>query len=215
MTDRVVCLYDFSPDEFAALFAHRDVELVLLDGSEDAVARRAALAEATVVISSLHRSHPLTAADLAVMRECRVVQASASGFDSVDHGAAAEHGIPVANLRGFNVAAVADWTLTGLLWLLRRPDLGHAGVERGEWAAAAQLGRDLAELTVGIVGFGRIGQAVATRAAAFGATVVVHDAIAVDGPYERLGLDELLRRADAVSVHLPLDATTKIGRAHV
>lgn len=209
MTDRVVCLYDFSPDEFAALFAHRDVELVLLDGSEDAVARRAALAEATVVISSLHRSHPLTAADLAVMRECRVVQASASGFDSVDHGAAAEHGIPVANLRGFNVAAVADWTLTGLLWLLRRPDLGHAGVERGEWAAAAQLGRDLAELTVGIVGFGRIGQAVATRAAAFGATVVVHDAIAVDGPYERLGLDELLRRADAVSVHLPLDATTR------
>ncbi len=209
MADRVVCLYDFSPDEFVSLFAHRDAELVLLDGSEEPSARRAVLAGATVVISSLHRSHPLTAADLAVMEACRVVQASAAGFDSVDHVAAAERGIPVANLRGFNVDAVADWTLTGLLWLLRRPDRAHAGIESGEWAAAAQLGRDLAELTVGIVGFGRIGRAVATRVAAFGATVVVHDVQPVDTAYEQLGLTELLGRCDVVSMHLPLDTSTR------
>jgi hypothetical protein len=60
MPDRVVCLYDFAADELAALFAHRDVEQVLLDGTEDAGCRRDELARATVVIASLHRHRALT-----------------------------------------------------------------------------------------------------------------------------------------------------------
>jgi D-3-phosphoglycerate dehydrogenase len=207
MPDRVVCLYDFAADELAALFAHRDVEHVLLDGTEDAGCRRDELARATVVIASLHRHRALTAADLAVMRRCRLVQTSAVGFDSVDHVAAAQLGIPVANLPGFNVAAVADWTLLALLWLLRRPDLAAAGVARGEWSP--HLGEDLARLTVGIAGFGRIGRAVARRLAGFGAGVLVFDARPVDGGYRQLELDELLRRSDAVSVHLPLNDATR------
>ena len=207
MPDRVVCLYDFTAEELAGLFAHRDVELVLLDGTEDAQRRRAELARATVVIASLHRYRALTADDLAVLRDCRLVQASAAGYDSVDHLAAAELGIPVANLPGFNVDAVADWTLLALLWLLRRPDLAGAGVARGEWSP--YLGQDLARLTVGIAGFGRIGRAVARRLTGFGAEVLVFDAQPVDAGQQRVELDELLRRSDAVTVHLPLDDSTR------
>lgn len=207
MPDRVVCLYDFAADELAALFAHRDVELVLLDGAEDVARRRAELARATVVIASLHRDRALTAEDLAVMRDCRLVQASAAGFDSVDHVAAAELGIPVANLPGFNVDAVADWTLLALLWLLRRPDVAAADLARGDWSP--YLGQDLARLTVGIAGFGRIGRAVARRLAGFGAGVLVFDARAVGGGHRQVALEELLRSSDAVSVHLPLDGSTR------
>ena len=130
----------------------------------------------------------------------------AVGTDNIDVEAAAQRGIPVGNTPGVLTDATADLAFALLLALARRIVPGAEKVRAGEWRTwepAADLGADLAGAVLGIVGWGRIGQATARRAEGFGMEVV-HSSRS-----SGVRLDELLERADFVSLHTPLTAQTR------
>ena len=124
----------------------------------------------------------------------------AVGTDNIDLEAAAARGIPVGNTPDVLTDATADLAFALLLALARRIVPGAEMVRSGAWRTwepAADLGADLAEATLGIVGWGRIGQAVARRAEGFGMEIV-HSSRSSGVP-----LPDLLERADFVSLHTP------------
>jgi glyoxylate reductase len=136
----------------------------------------------------------------------RAISNYAVGVDNVDLEAAAARGIPVGNTPGVLTDTTADLAVALMLGIGRRLAEGDAYVRRGEWQTwepELLLGHDLHEATVGIVGFGRIGQAVARRVEGFGCTVL-HTSRSGGVP-----LEELLERSDFVSVHTPLTPQTR------
>lgn len=133
------------------------------------------------------------------------------GYDSIDIAAATDSGIVVAYTPGLLDEAVADYAMALMLGVARRIHEGHASMRAGRWAPA--WGADIAGQTLGLVGCGRIGQAVARRAAGFGMTLLAHDP-APQTAAEALGvsfvpLDELLDRSDFVSIHAALTPATR------
>lgn len=153
--------------------------------------------------------------DEALLDRCprlRVVANMAVGFDNVDVGAATARGVLVTNTPGVLTEATADLALALLLAAARRLPEGSAAVREGGWGPWEPgwlLGRDLAGLTLGIVGPGRIGAAVARRARAFGMATIYQGRREVPAfPGDRATWDELLQTADVVSVHVPLSAET-------
>jgi glyoxylate reductase len=136
----------------------------------------------------------------------RAIANMAVGTDNIDLEAAAARGIPVGNTPDVLTDATADIAFALLLALARRIVPGAAMVRDGAWKTwepAKDLGADLAGATLGIVGWGRIGQAVARRAEGFGMEVT-HSSRSSGVP-----LEELLARADFVSVHTPLTPETR------
>jgi glyoxylate reductase len=133
------------------------------------------------------------------------------GYDSIDVGACAARGVVVTNTPGVLTDATADLAFALLLAVRRRIVVGDRAVRdgrwRGGWADPDFLGRDVSGATLGVVGFGRIGQAVAHRAEAFGMRVL-HNSRRPGGEGWR-ELDELVAEADAVSVHVPLTPETR------
>ena len=144
--------------------------------------------------------------ELELLPDLRLVANYGVGYDNVDVAACRERGIAVTNTPGVLDAAVADLTLALVLACRRNLVAGDRFVRDGRWsrgwARPELLGRDLAGSTLGLVGMGRIGSQVARRAEAFGMRVVHHRRS--DG----LPLDELLRTADVVSLHVPLTPET-------
>jgi phosphoglycerate dehydrogenase-like enzyme len=142
----------------------------------------------------------------------RVVARYGAGVDRVDLAAAERHGVVVTNTPGANAAAVAELTLA-LMLLLCRPVLASvAAVRAGRWPALP--GRELGARTVGLLGLGRVGSLVAERVAALGATVLACDPAVGAQAAARHGArlvarDELLARADLLSLHLPVTAETR------
>ena len=129
------------------------------------------------------------------------------GYDRIDVAACAARGVAVTNTPGVLDAATADFAFALILAVRRRlvdgDRLVRAGSWRGSWADGF-LGRDLAGATLGIVGLGRIGSAVARRARAFDLRVVYTQRTRVETPLgEYRPLDELLRDADVVTIHVP------------
>jgi glyoxylate reductase len=136
----------------------------------------------------------------------RAISNYAVGVDNVDLEAAERRGIPVGNTPGVLTDTTADLALALMLGIGRRLVEGDAFVRRGEWGTwepELLLGHDLHGATVGIVGFGRIGQAVARRLEGFDCTVL-HTSRGGGVPFE-----ELLERSDFVSVHTPLTPQTR------
>jgi glyoxylate reductase len=136
----------------------------------------------------------------------RAIANMAVGTDNIDLEAAAARGIPVGNTPDVLTDATADLAFALLLALARKIVPGAAKVRSGEWRTwepAADLGADLAGATLGVIGWGRIGQAVARRAAGFGMDVIYSSRAS------GIPLDELLARADFVSVHTPLTPATR------
>jgi D-3-phosphoglycerate dehydrogenase / 2-oxoglutarate reductase len=210
--EHVVSLYhlnNINADELRRhLPDHPDLTITDVGPEQDLASMREVLATATIVLAPLEKERRIDAAALDAMPRCRLIQSVAVGFDGVDHLAAAERGIPVANLPGFNTDAVADWTVGAMLAVLRKYAQGHDKIGRGQWGPDGLRGRDLSALTVGILGFGNIGRAVARRLDGFGSRVVVHDAVRSEPGREYLELDDLIPRADILSVHLPLNDAT-------
>jgi glyoxylate reductase len=147
--------------------------------------------------------------DAALLDACprlRGVANLAVGTDNIDVDAAARRGVPVGNTPGVLTAATADLTLALILAVTRRLPEGRDRVREGRWGAwqpAEDLGADLAGATLGVVGWGRIGQAVAHRAAAFGME------IAYSSRTSGIPLAELLERADVVTLHTPFRNDTR------
>jgi D-3-phosphoglycerate dehydrogenase len=171
------------------------------------VLRECSLAD--LVIADKRHKHRMPREVLEQMRRCLLIQMPAVGYDIIDHRAAAEFGIAVANSAGYNRNAVADWTVMAILNLVRRGSWGDRGMREGGWPKPEMLGHEMGALTIGIVGLGNVGSALATRLLAFGSRVLYTDIVerSFTG-VERVPFDDLLQRADVVCVHVPLDGET-------
>lgn len=172
-----------------------------------------------VVVRSTTR---LGAQQLAAARRLRVIVRGGVGTDNIDMGAAASRGIAVLNTPGAPTVSVAELALGHLLALARRIPQADAALKAGEWPKKAfSDGIELAGKTLGVIGMGRIGGALARRAAAFDVVVIGSDkALAPSGRSEGLALlplDELLPRVDFVSIHTPPneDGSAVIGRDEI
>ncbi|MFD4640227.1 phosphoglycerate dehydrogenase [Lentzea sp. NPDC058436] len=152
---------------------------------------------------------PCDARVLNTASRLKVVARTGVGHDNVDVATATALGVAVCATPGVNRLSVAEFTIAALLNLVRHvPELG-AAVQRGEWPQAG--GRELHGKTLGVIGLGTIGRSVAELARAFGMTVLAHDphvGSALAG-VPLVELPELLARADAVTVHVFLDDSTR------
>jgi glyoxylate reductase len=145
--------------------------------------------------------------------QLKVISSMSVGVDHIDVGAATARGIPVGNTPGVLTDATADMAFALLFAAARRVVEGEKYVRDGKWKTwhpQLLLGKDFVGATLGIVGFGRIGSAVAKRAQGFDLRVLFHDpsARAAFGA-QAVDLDTLLRESDFVSVHVPLTSETK------
>lgn len=147
----------------------------------------------------------------------KVISQMAVGYDNIDVKAATDRGIPVGHTPGVLTEATADLTWALLMAAARRVVEGDRYTRSGQWATWEPdllLGPDVAGATLGIVGLGRIGQAVARRAHGFGMRVLYSAPTAVDSETEQAlsakhtTLDTLLREADFITIHTPLTPAT-------
>jgi (S)-sulfolactate dehydrogenase len=148
---------------------------------------------------------------------CTVVGRLGVGLDNIDVPACEARGLRVIPATGANALSVAEYVVGTAMLLLRGVYQSSAAVAAGRWPRAAlSAGREAAGKTLGLVGFGSIGQQTATLAQALGMQVIAHDALmapshpAYAGRGVRaVGLDELVRIADVVSLHVPLIDSTR------
>lgn len=146
--------------------------------------------------------------------QLKVVSNHAVGFDNIVVADATARGVPVGNTPGILTDATADLAFALLLAAARRVVELEKYIRAGKWKTwhpSMLLGMDLAGKTLGLVGFGRIGQAVAKRAVGFDLRVIFYDPTAKPefGAIKMNSLDELLRESDFVSVHAPLNESTR------
>ena len=154
---------------------------------------------------------PLDRAHLERLESCLAVVRYGVGLDNVDIDVAQELGIAVGNVPEYGHEEISNHAIALLLALSRKLFAFDAAVRRGGTGIPApQSVARLSQRTLGLVGYGRIGRRVAEKARAFGLEVVAYDPYAstADG-VELLGLDELLRRADVLSLHVPLTPETR------
>ena len=151
----------------------------------------------------------LTADLLERASRLRAVGRAGVGIDNVDVQAATKRGVLVANAPQSNVITAAEHTMALLLALARNVPQAHASLIAGTWERSRFAGVELYEKTLGIVGFGRIGQLVAQRARGFGMRVLAFDAYVAEERFREVGAeraatsDELYAQADFVTIHLP------------
>jgi len=148
----------------------------------------------------------VTADVIAAAPRLRAISNYAVGVDNIDVAAATERGIPVGHTPDVLTDTTADLALALMLGASRRLVEGDALVRRGEWLtweADLLMGHDLHHSTVGVVGMGRIGRAVARRVEGFGAEAIY------SGRREGVPLEELLERSDFVTLHCPLTPDTR------
>lgn len=173
----------------------------------------ALVAGADAVITQFAR---LDAEVIGAMRRARVIVRYGIGVDNVDLEAARRAGIPVCNVPDYCVDEVADQTLAFILAVTRQVVPNTLHVHGGRWGLATPLAgmQALRDLTVGIVGFGRIGREVAARLQPFKARVLVSDPVVAAEEIRQAGaepvtFEELLSRADIVTPHCPSNAATR------
>jgi D-3-phosphoglycerate dehydrogenase / 2-oxoglutarate reductase len=139
----------------------------------------------------------------------RVIGRAGVGVDNVDVKAATKRGIVVANAPQSNIIAAAEHTIALMLALCRNIPQAHESLTHGKWERSKLGGIEVYEKTLGILGFGRIGQLVAQRAKGFDMNVIAFDAFVGEERFRDLGVDhvhtskELYERADIVTIHLP------------
>jgi D-3-phosphoglycerate dehydrogenase len=175
-------------------------------------------AEADVVITQFAR---VNAAVIGAMRRARAIVRYGIGVDNVDLDAARARGIPVCNVPDYCIDEVADQTLAFILSLTRQVDAHARHLRAGGWGLAVPISgmQALRDLTVGVVGCGRIGREVIRRLRAFKSRVLVADPVVDAATVEALGgslvtLDELLAAADVLTLHCPsTPATRRLIRA--
>lgn len=208
-------------ERLAPLTSHEDRLRVVLDAdlrvvplwTVDEIATQAGAADALIIGSV----EPLTREAMERLPRCRVIVRRGVGVDNVDLEAATALGIVVAFVPDASVQEVSDHALALVLALERKVATLNAFVKTGSWTqhtddlAAARRGmRRLAELTLGIVGFGRIGREFARKAAALFARIVVFDPYAAGEPsVEMVDFPTLLASSDVISLHSPLTDDTR------
>jgi D-3-phosphoglycerate dehydrogenase len=164
----------------------------------------------------LGAGYALDASDIARLAGCRVIVRYGVGVDNIDVAAAAERGVTVCNVPDYGVEEVADHALALLLLFARRLDLWPQAVRAGSWGAAlpAVRMRRLSRTTLGVIGAGRIGRALISRAVPIWGRVVASDPYVPPETLAALGaaqvsLDDLLAESEFVSLHVPSDPSTR------
>jgi D-3-phosphoglycerate dehydrogenase len=159
---------------------------------------------------------PVNAAVIAAMQKARVIVRYGIGVDNVDLRAAADRGIPVCNVPDYCIDEVADHTLAMILDLARKITANHAKVKGGSWGLAVPLEAmsALKNLTVGVIGFGRIGREVAARLVGFKCKLLAYDPIVDAAAIRSAGcepadFETLLSRSDLVTLHCPSNERTR------
>ena len=137
-----------------------------------------------------------------------VIGRAGVGVDNIDIPAATEAGITVVNAPTGNTTAAAEHTIALLFALSRNIAAADASMHAGHWNRSAFMGRELVDKTLGVIGLGKIGMAVADRARALGMHVLGYDPYVTDDAarahgIERMSVEEILKTADAVTVHVP------------
>ncbi|MDH3379159.1 MAG: hydroxyacid dehydrogenase [Gammaproteobacteria bacterium] len=153
---------------------------------------------------------------LAAAPRLEVVGRLGVGVDNIDLETCKQRNIGVLPATGANATAVAEYVIAGALMLLRGAYFASAAVAGGQWPRERLLGREVTGKTIGLVGFGTISREVARRAGALGMEATAYDPYVdpADTAWRSLGvtqssLDELIARADIVSLHVPLNAETR------
>ncbi len=199
---------DVSWEEFRAL---GDLTVYDRTAPEETIDR---IGDAEIVL--LNKT-PLGADVFAACPRLRLVSVLATGYNIVDTAAARAHGVTVCNVPGYSTGAVAQMTFALLLEITQQVGLHSAAVFAGDWQRSPDFcfwNKPLTELagkTMGLIGYGAIGQAVGNIALAFGMKLLVtarHEKPVPDGA-EFVDLDALLRRADIVSLHCPQTAENR------
>lgn len=162
---------------------------------------------------------PLTKETLEQLPDCKFIALLSTGYNVVAHEYAAERSIPVSNIPTYSTAAVAQLTFALLLELTNKVATHNAAVKNGEWTSCADFCfwktplQELYGKTMGIIGFGKIGQTVANIAHAFGMKTVAYtanpDKYRDAENVEFTSLDVLLEKSDVVSLHCPLTEKTQ------
>jgi D-3-phosphoglycerate dehydrogenase / 2-oxoglutarate reductase len=168
---------------------------------------------------------PFSAAMLKRMPALRLIVVARSGPVNIDCAAARERGVLIVNAPGRNASAVAEFTIGAIIAETRLMTRGHDALRRGEWRGdlyrADLVGRELSQMTVGVIGYGHIGTKVVRLLKGFGSRILVADPYvalsaedASDG-VRRVTLETLLRQSDVVTLHARVTAETLgfIGRA--
>ena len=145
---------------------------------------------------------------IAAAKGLKVIARAGVGLDNVEIPAATAAGVMVVNAPTSNIVSAAELAITLLLASARFVSPAHAALRNGKWARSKYTGAEIFEKTLGIVGFGRIGQLVAARMQAFGMDVVAYDPYLAPARAAQLNvrlvdLDELLRVSDFITIHLP------------
>jgi D-3-phosphoglycerate dehydrogenase len=187
-----------------------DVEIRHVDGT-DRPALLAALADADALL--VRSATKVDAEALAAAARLKVVARAGVGLDNVDVPAATARGVMVVNAPTSNIVSAAEHAVALLLATARHIAAADASLRQGQWKRSSFTGVELNGKTVGIVGLGKIGQLVAKRLEAFGVHVIAYDPYVAPARAAQLGieltdLEDLLRRADVISIHLPKTAET-------
>ena len=179
--------------------------------TQDAERLRDELADADAL---LHVLEPATAALLAMAPRLRLIQKVGVGVNTIDLAEARRRNIRVANMPGTNSQAVSELTLTLMLTVLRKIVSFDAATRAGHgWNLPLEHADDVGELcgrTVGLIGYGQVPRRLVPVLQALGAKVVVHARRRIeDAPAEQVSLENLLARADILSLHIPLTDETR------
>ena len=186
---------------------HFDVDV----GGNGDIAERISEYDALIVRSATK----VTAELIERAEKLKVIGRAGVGVDNVDVPAATKRGIIVANAPQSNVVTAAEHTMALLLALARNVPQAHASLTAGRWERPKFSGVELMDKTLGILGFGRIGQLVAARAQGFGMHVLAYDPYVAADRYRELGVDraessdEVYAAADFLTIHLPNTPETK------
>jgi D-3-phosphoglycerate dehydrogenase len=203
MTPVVLIAEELAPAALDVLATDFDVRHV--DGTDrPALLAGLAVADAVIVRSATQ----IDAEAVAAAPRLKVVARAGVGLDNVDVPAATARGVMVVNAPTSNIVSAAEQAIALLLAVARHTASASAALKNGEWKRSRYTGVELSGKTVGVVGLGRIGVLFAQRMAAFGTRLIAYDpyvqpARAAHLGVRLVGLDELLRESDFISVHLP------------
>jgi phosphoglycerate dehydrogenase-like enzyme len=210
--DVLVTWIGFDPDEPRTGARLRGAGLQLRLAPKLGARTSAQVAElAAGAVAAIVSTDPFDRRVFAAAPQLRVVARVGVGTDSIDLAAATEAGVVVTTTPGANRETAADHAMAMILAAVRRIVEHDASTRRGEWRRAGDLTPwDLHGTTVGLIGYGEIGRAVAQRLHGFGVELLVSDpALRPGHGVVLIASDELLRRADVVSLHLPLMEATR------
>ncbi len=209
---RIVVLDDIAKEGLELLDAEPNIEYEIRTGLKgDELRETLAKFDGAIVRSGVK----ITAASLEGNKRLRAIVRAGVGTDNIDKDASTRLGIVVMNTPAGNTLSTAEHAFALMLGLSRSLAPAHQSLKEGRWDRKSYMGTQLADKTLGVVGLGRIGREVATRALAFQMRVIGFDPFLTDEQAAKLGIlrsptvDEMLPKVDYLTVHTPLTPETK------